>query len=44
MGIGDGLIAAFLPYPQETPAAQVEVVPSSPSVATSVPPAANLNH
>lgn len=44
MGIGDGLIAAFLPYPEETPAAQVEVVPTSPSGATSVPPAANLNH
>lgn len=44
MGIGDGLIAAFLPYPEETPAAQVEVVPTSPSGATSEPPAANLNH
>jgi uncharacterized oligopeptide transporter (OPT) family protein len=41
MGIGDGLIAAFLPYPSETPAAQVEVVPTSPTAATTVPAAAN---
>jgi uncharacterized oligopeptide transporter (OPT) family protein len=41
MGIGDGLIAAFLPYPSETPAAQVEVVPTSATAATTVPAAAN---
>jgi len=41
MGIGDGLIAAFLPYPSETPAAQLEVVPTSPTAATTVPAAAN---
>ncbi|MCX5640630.1 MAG: OPT/YSL family transporter [Planctomycetota bacterium] len=41
MGIGDGLIAAFLPYPTATPSAQVEVVPTSPSGATTVPTAPN---
>jgi hypothetical protein len=31
LGIGDGLIAAFVPYPDETPAAQVEAAPEAPA-------------
>ena len=31
LGIGDGLIAAFVPYPDETPAAQVEAAPAAPA-------------
>jgi OPT family oligopeptide transporter len=37
LGIGDGLIAAFVPYPDETPAAQVEAAPAAPAGAGAAP-------
>ena len=46
LGIGDGLIAAFLPYPEETPAAQVapaEVPAAAPAAPAATAPAAPAN-